>query len=87
MSLVSNIVSKENVISELSNLLGSEEDKRVSSLIGMNPNYVKAAIGYAVDFSDYDRTSIAYNSQKEEYDKLYTDINTRMIERQTRRQL
>lgn len=69
--------SREITTEELLDLYGKTEDKNVTDLIGMSPNFVKMNTGYSVDFQDYSKASAAYQSEKEKYDKIYEEIYIR----------
>ena len=83
MSLASdNIIDSETTRDELLNLYGQSENESLRNLSYLNSNYVKANIGYSVEFEDYDRVSACYNSQKQIYDALYNQIAQRSKEHQ-----
>lgn len=69
--------SKEMTTEELLDLYGKTEDKNVTDLIGMPPNFVKMNTGYSVDFQNYSEASVAYQSEKETYDRIYEKIYSR----------
>lgn len=52
-----------------------ENVSEVESLIGMSPNFVKSVIGYSVDFTDFSRAQMVYETQKAQYDIFYSNID------------
>lgn len=79
MARCTEIVSENITVEQLLDLYQKNEDKELASLIGMGPQYVNAAIGYHVDFNDYSNSLYAYKSQKEDYDKVYTEVSQRAL--------
>lgn len=78
MAKYTDIATKEQTITELMNLYDLNEEQ-VGSLIGMSPTYVKSLIGYSVDFMDYSRAKVNYDSNKSEYDDIYNEIVERSL--------
>lgn len=87
MAKTSDIISKDITQEEVIELLNAKDNEEVIGLIGMSPNYVKSIIGYSVDFNDYASSMVNYNANKEAYDKLYTDINLRRLNKENAKQL
>lgn len=71
------ICKKADAIQGLLEAYNSKGVPEVESLVeSLNPNFVKANIGYAVDYMDFGAASAAYKAQKQSYDQLYNYINT-----------
>lgn len=85
MASPSEIVDEHTSIDELINLYNASEETK--NLIGMSPQFVKANIGYSVDFQDYNAAATAYNVDKENYDELYHMILNRSEERASGREM
>ena len=77
-----NIIDSETTRDELLNLYGQSENENLRNLSYLNSNYVKANIGYSVQFEDYDRAAACYNAEKQTYDSLYTQISERAKQHQ-----
>ena len=75
MAIASEIVDRDATMDVLIDAYGVRENKEVNDLIGiMEPSAVKAATGFATDFMDYGAAKLAYDSQKEKFDKLYNGV-------------
>ena len=48
------------------------DNEAITSLIGIGPQYVKQNIGYSIDFNDYGAASVAYESDKFNYDRVFS---------------
>lgn len=83
MANVSEIISSQDALEELILAFGIEDDQAVQDLIGMNPSFVKGAIGYSVDFQDWGAASAAYNGEKEAYDAFYTSLQQSLEKRRS----
>lgn len=85
MATYSNRIDEFTTIDELVDLyMASEETKQ---LIGMAPQYVKANIGYSIDFNDFNVAENAYRSEKNAYNELYYRIAKRNQERNCGKQI
>lgn len=62
---------------EILELYGQSENESLRNMSYLNSNYVKANIGYSVQFEDYERARTCYLADKENYDTLYAKINNR----------
>ncbi len=71
------IATRQMVETELLDLYGKAEDEQVLQLIGMSPSFVKTNIGFSVDFQDYSSAYVAYQAEKDTYDKIYEQISNR----------
>lgn len=85
ISSFSEVIGEEETMEELMELYEIEEETK--QLIGMPPQYVKASIGYSVDFLDYGSAKIAYDSNKREYDEIYNRLYNRSQERNSGKQI
>lgn len=79
MAKCTNIVTEDMTVQQLLDLYKKSDDIQVASMIGMGPQYVKSNIGYAVDFSDVSAAQLAYQTNKENYDKLYSTLSQRAM--------
>ena len=48
------------------------DNEAITSLIGIGPQYVKQNIGYSIDFNDYGAACAAYESDKFNYDRVFS---------------
>lgn len=62
---------------EILELYGQSQNEGLRNMSYLNSNYVKANIGYSVQFEDYGRARACYLADKENYDSLYEKINNR----------
>ena len=62
---------------EILELYGQSQNEGLRNMSYLNSNYVKANIGYSVQFEDYERARACYLADKENYDTLYEKINNR----------
>ena len=82
MAVQSNgITTPDITVEELLHLYEKTGEREVTDLIGMSSSFVKANIGYSVEFEDSNLAATAYNSMKSEYDELYQKIATRQVTR------
>ena len=79
MARCSEMVTEDITVEQLLDLYEKVDDPGLTKLIGMGPQFVKANIGYSVDFNDYGSSMANYNQNKELYDGLYSDISNRAI--------
>lgn len=79
MARCSEMVTEDVTVEQLLDLYEKVGDPGLTKLIGMGPQYVKANIGYSVDFNDYANSMAYYTANKATLDSMYTDISNRAI--------
>jgi len=79
MARCSELVTEEVTVEQLLDLYQKSDDSIIGGLIGMGPQYVKANIGYSVDFNDYANSMAAYNADKQSLDIMYAEILNRSL--------
>lgn len=79
MANCSSVVTEQTTIEQLLDLYQKSDNNEITSLIGIGSQYVKNNIGYAVDFNDIESALIAYQANKQVYDKIYSDISQRAM--------
>lgn len=64
--------NKENVKNGILKSFDAIDNEKVLNLVEfMNPNTVRAAIGFSPDYMDFSHACAVYKAQKREYDQLF----------------
>lgn len=71
------LATPDMTTTQLLDVYGVSDDKKVTDLLGMSSNYVKSNIGYSVDLEDISASKANYNAQQGTYDELYSILAMR----------
>ena len=72
MAVATDKYSSDVTMESLLEAFDSLDNETITNLVGMGPQYVKQNIGYSVDFNDYGGALAAYESDKDNYNRVFS---------------
>ena len=77
IALASQKFDESLIADQVIELYKKSDNENVYSMIGMGPQYVRANIGYSVDFNNYGAVTGEYSANETQYDSIFNKLKYR----------